>query len=99
MPQDLACEEGVAVGLPMQRVGKGDAGLLQGVAGRRFHQGDDLGVAEAAEVDTLHVLVPVECRQHVGEWMLGAQVARSVGADHQEPVRIGRRDHVPQQQQ
>ena len=49
--QDLAHEEGVAVGLPVQRMGEVDGGLVEGVPGGRLHQGHDPGVVEAGQLD------------------------------------------------
>ena len=54
---------------------------------------------ESAQVDALHVLFSMQGREHIGEWMLGGQVGWTVGADNQEPARVGRPDQVSQQEQ
>jgi hypothetical protein len=99
VPQDLPCEERIAIGLPMKRVCERDAGLFQPMPGSCFQQGHDFAVAESTQIDALRVLLSMQDREYIDEWMLGRKVGCAVGADDQQSPRVRRGDQMPQQQQ
>ena len=75
VPQDLAREERVPVGLPDTTRGRARRRRRSiGCPAAASTKATISASSEATQVNALHVLFAMQGREHIGEWMLGAQV-------------------------
>ena len=81
-PHDLVHEEGIALGLAVDRLHE-RRGWLQ--TGRHLDEALDVLLDEAAEEDALAQLLTRELAECLGEGMLPPELHVAVRADHQEP--------------
>ncbi len=84
VPEDLADEERVAVGLAMEGIGQGDARGVHGMAGQRLHHRQDPGRIEAGQVDAVHPFHPPEGAQGLDQRVRGGQLVVPERGHHDE---------------
>ena len=86
MAEDLADEVRVAVGLPVEGVGKLETRLPEVVTGCRLDVGDDAAVVEPGQVDLAHPALPSERYQGGGERVGLREIRAAVRADDEHPI-------------
>ena len=99
MAEDLTYEEGIAVGLAVQRVGEPHRGVVECVTGGSLHERDHTDVVESGQPDTRHALLSMQRSQCFEERMRVRQLTIAIGPQHQHAHRLLRRDHMTQQLQ
>ena len=97
MAEHLGDEERVAVGLSVDRMCQRDAGVVEGVAGHRLHEGDHPGVVESAQGNHRHRGLAPEGTERLGEGMGDGELGVPVGARDEETCRGGMSHHTAQQ--
>ena len=99
MTQDLAHEEGVAVGLPVHAMSEADRAVIERVTGDRFHHLDHTRVIEPCELDTGDSVLSMQEGQCLEQRMRARQLTIPIRPERQQPQRLLRRDHVTPQLQ
>ena len=89
VPQHLGHEERVAVGLPVQRMGEPDPGVVQLVAGGGLQQVDDTAVVQTLQVDPGDPVHPPQRRQRLDQRVPGPDLGVAIGAQHQQTASAG----------
>ena len=97
--QELAHEEGAAVGLAVHGMGEGDTAVAQVVTGHGLEERRDVDVLEAAQCDARDARFPAQVGEHLDKRVAVREVAVAVGAHQKQRHGCGRAHQVAQQQQ
>ena len=89
--EDLAHEERVAVGLPMQRMGETHCRVIEGVPGGGFHERHDAGVVESGQLDARHAVLSMQRRERFEQRMGVRQCTVAIRPRARATASVGRR--------
>jgi len=95
VPEQLGDEEGIAVGLPEERVGQSEALFAQCMAGRGLHEGLHAVLVEALELEAGEATVSPEQSERLAQARGLGQLAVTERAEHEEANRVLGRHQVP----
>ncbi len=95
--EQLADEEGVAVGLGMNRVGEIESGDIEFIAGGRGHERQHAFVRETSQLDLADRRLAMQRGQRVEEWMRRRQLAVAERADDRDAEVLLRCGEVPEE--